>query len=672
MQETVLPGANAPYPTLLYVLIPLLPFVGFLLNGLLNKKLSGTVAGLIGSATVLGSFLISVVLFLNFKYQYTVQLFDWISVGSLQIPFQYQIDQLSLIMLLLVTGVGFLIHVYSIGYMHHDENVGKFFSFLNLFIFSMLLLVMGANFVILFIGWEGVGLCSYLLIGFWNKNTAYNNAAKKAFIINRIGDLGFLLGIFLIYLTFNSVQYAEVFQKASLGQFGAYGVGICTAITLLLFVGAMGKSAQLPLYTWLPDAMAGPTPVSALIHAATMVTAGIYMVLRANVLFTLAPDTLEVVAIVGAATALFAATIGLAQNDIKKVLAYSTVSQLGYMFLALGVLGYSSALFHVLTHAFFKALMFLGAGSVIHAMSNEQDLRRMGGLRKALPITFVTFLIGCLAISGIPPFSGFFSKDEILAHAYEHNKVLWVMGLLTAFLTAFYMFRLLFLAFFGEFRGTAAQKQHLHESPASMTLPLVILAVLAAVGGFMGAPMLTGGHHYLAEYLAPIFTYSQRLLPEAFAAKAAREHRVHAHGPVGGRWRAGHRAGLRAVRGPRPAPGRGRSPALSPRAPGVPQILHRRTVQRADYPAGDGAVVGPLQIRGKRRYQPRHGPVWARREWRWAAAALRADGCCGNLPDSDGRRHRTDSGAELRAAVRERVRTLEVLKGHSQCANGLF
>ena len=519
MQETVLPGANAPYPTLLYVLIPLLPFVGFLLNGLLNRKLSGTVAGLIGSATVLGSFLFSVVLFRTFQYQYTVQLFDWISVGSLQIPFQYQIDQLSLIMLLLVTGVGFLIHVYSIGYMHHDENVGKFFSFLNLFIFSMLLLVMGANFVILFIGWEGVGLCSYLLIGFWNKNTAYNNAAKKAFIINRIGDLGFLLGIFLIYLTFNSVQYAEVFQKASLGQFGAYGAGICTAITLLLFVGAMGKSAQLPLYTWLPDAMAGPTPVSALIHAATMVTAGIYMVLRANVLFTLAPDTLEVVAIVGAATALFAATIGLAQNDIKKVLAYSTVSQLGYMFLALGVMGYSTALFHVLTHAFFKALMFLGAGSVIHAMSNEQDLRRMGGLRKALPVTFITFLIGCLAISGIPPFSGFFSKDEILAHAYEYNKVLWAMGLLTAFLTAFYMFRLLFLAFFGEFRGTAQQKQHLHESPASMTLPLVILAILAAVGGFMGAPMLTGGHHYLAEYLAPVFTYSQRLMPAAFSAE---------------------------------------------------------------------------------------------------------------------------------------------------------
>lgn len=514
--EIVLPGTNGPFPTFLYVLIPLLPFLGFLLNGLLNKRLPAAVAGLIGSATVLGSFIISLVLFFNFKYQYTVELFDWITVGSLQIPFSYQIDQLSLVMLLLVTGVGFLIHVYSIGYMAHDANVGKFFSFLNLFVFSMLVLVLGSNFVILFIGWEGVGLCSYLLIGFWNTHTAFNNAAKKAFIINRIGDLGFLLGIFLIYLTFNSVQYGEVFQKASLSQFGPYTVGICTAITLLLFVGAMGKSAQLPLYTWLPDAMAGPTPVSALIHAATMVTAGIYMVLRANVLFTLAPQTLEVVGIIGLATAFFAATIGLAQNDIKKVLAYSTVSQLGYMFLALGVMGYSSALFHVLTHAFFKALMFLGAGSVIHAMSDEQDLRRMGGLRKALPVTFITFFIGCLAISGIPPFAGFFSKDEILSHVYEHSKPMWAVGLFTSFLTAFYMFRLLFLAFFGEFRGTEEQKHHLHESPASMTLPLVVLAVLAAVGGFLGAPMLLG-KHYLANYLAPLFTYSRRLNPAAFA-----------------------------------------------------------------------------------------------------------------------------------------------------------
>ncbi|GAB2791654.1 NADH-quinone oxidoreductase subunit L [Hymenobacter latericoloratus] len=499
---------------MLYVLIPLLPFLGFLINGLLNRRLSGTVAGLIGSAAVLGSFLISATLFATFEYPYTVTLFEWIRVGSLQIPFSYQIDQLSLIMLLLVTGVGFLIHVYSIGYMHHDENVGKFFSFLNLFVFSMLVLVLGANFVILFIGWEGVGLCSYLLIGFWNKNTSYNNAAKKAFIINRVGDLGFLLGIFLIYLTFDSVQYAEVFQKASTLQIGT---GVVTAITLLLFVGATGKSAQLPLYTWLPDAMAGPTPVSALIHAATMVTAGIYMIIRANVLFTLAPNTLEVIAIIGGATALFAATIGLAQNDIKKVLAYSTVSQLGYMFLALGVMGYSTSLFHVLTHAFFKALMFLGAGSVIHAMSNEQDMRRMGGLRKSLPITFITFLIGCLAIAGIPPFSGFFSKDEILLHVYQHSKALYAVGLFTAFLTAFYMFRLLFLTFFGEFRGTEEQKHHLHESPASMTLPLVVLAILAAVGGFMNAPFFLGEENaYLSNYLAPLFTYSRKLNPAAF------------------------------------------------------------------------------------------------------------------------------------------------------------
>ena len=516
MQETVLPAAGAPYSTWLFVLIPLLPFLGFLVNGLLNRRLSGTVAGVLGSATVLGSFLISCYLFATFQYQYTVPLFDWISVGSMQIPFSYQIDQLSLIMLLLVTGVGFLIHVYSIGYMAHDANVGKFFSFLNLFVFSMLVLVLGANFVILFVGWEGVGLCSYLLIGFWNQETANNNAAKKAFIINRVGDLGFLLGIFLIYLTFDSVQYGEVFQKASTMQIGT---GVVTAITLLLFVGAAGKSAQIPLYTWLPDAMAGPTPVSALIHAATMVTAGIYMVLRANVLFTLAPDTLEVIAVIGAATALFAATIGLAQNDIKKVLAYSTVSQLGYMFLALGVMGYSTALFHVLTHAFFKALLFLGAGSVIHAMSNEQDIRYMGGLRKALPVTFITFFIGCLAISGIPPFSGFFSKDEILLHAYEHSKILYAIGLFTAFLTAFYMFRLLFLTFFGEFRGTEEQRHHLHESPASMTLPLIILAVLAAGGGALGAPMLLGGKHFLSAYLAPLFTYSQRLHPANFSAE---------------------------------------------------------------------------------------------------------------------------------------------------------
>ncbi|HSI91830.1 MAG TPA: NADH-quinone oxidoreductase subunit L, partial [Adhaeribacter sp.] len=403
MQEIQVPENNAAM-ALICLLIPLLPLLGFLVNGLGNRKLPKSVVSLVGSGTVFVSFLLSLYLFFTFQAPYTTQIFNWISVGNLSIPFAFQIDQLSLLMLLLVTGVGFVIHVYSAGYMSTDENFGKFFSFLNLFIFSMLLLVMGANYVMMFIGWEGVGLCSYLLIGFWNRVTPYNNAAKKAFIMNRIGDLGFLLGMFLIFFTFGSLSYAEVFQQAVTVP---VSTEMMTAITLLLFVGAMGKSAQIPLFTWLPDAMAGPTPVSALIHAATMVTAGIYMVVRSNVLYTLAPATLEFVAIIGLATAVFAATIGLFQNDIKKVLAYSTVSQLGFMFLALGVMAFSSSFFHVLTHAFFKALLFLGAGSVIHAMSGDQDMRTMGGLRKILPVTFITMLIGTLAISGIPPFAGF-------------------------------------------------------------------------------------------------------------------------------------------------------------------------------------------------------------------------------------------------------------------------
>ncbi|GGK61767.1 NADH dehydrogenase subunit L [Rufibacter glacialis] len=502
------------------LLIPLLPLIGFLINGLGNRKLPKGLAGLVGCATVIGSFLLSLYLFFGFEgygnRPYTTDIFNWISVGALKIPFSFQIDQLSLIMLLLVTGVGSVIHIYSAGYMSHDENFGKFFSFLNLFVFSMLLLVMGSNYVMMFVGWEGVGLCSYLLIGFWNKVTPYNNAAKKAFIMNRVGDLGFLLGIFLIFQTYGSVVYGEVFNQAS--QLSEVNDGVVIAITLLLFVGAMGKSAQLPLYTWLPDAMAGPTPVSALIHAATMVTAGIYMVIRSNVLYTLAPVTLEFVAIIGLATALFAATIGLFQNDIKKVLAYSTVSQLGYMFLALGVMAYSSSLFHVLTHAFFKALLFLGAGSVIHAMSGEQDLRKMGGLKKALPITFLTFLIGTLAISGIPPFAGFFSKDELLAHVFMHSKVMWAFGLLTSFMTAFYMFRLLYLAFFGNFRGTEEQRQHLHESPAVMTIPLIILAILSTIGGFMGLPAVFSQNHLLGNFLSPIYELARRAVPSAFEA----------------------------------------------------------------------------------------------------------------------------------------------------------
>ncbi len=500
----------------LLILIPLLPLLGFIINGIGFRHLPKNLAGTIGSATALGAFAISILAWNNFNDQpQIVKVFDWISIGQLTIPFAFQIDQLSLLMLMVVTGVGSLIHIYSVGYMSHDEGFGKFFAFLNLFLFFMLLLVMGSNYVIMFIGWEGVGLCSYLLIGFWNKVTNYNNAARKAFIMNRIGDLGFLLGIFMIIQTFGSVEYLDVFSKAANGSFSINDNVIIT-ITALLFIGAMGKSAQIPLYTWLPDAMAGPTPVSALIHAATMVTAGIYMVIRSNVLYSLAPATLGVVGGIGLLTAVVAASIGLYQNDIKKVLAYSTVSQLGYMFLALGVGAYTSAMFHVMTHAFFKALLFLGAGSVIHAMSDEQDIRNMGGLRKHLPITFWTFLIATLAISGIIPFAGFFSKDEILAHVFEHNKLMWGLGLVTSMMTAFYMFRLLFVTFFGKFRGTHEQEHHLHESPASMTVPLMILAVLSAIGGFMNIPHALGGGESLSHFMAPLFELSKQVNPDLF------------------------------------------------------------------------------------------------------------------------------------------------------------
>ena len=505
----------------LIILIPLLPLIGFVINGIGFKKIPKNLAGIIGSTAALGAFVISLMAWFGFSGQaQIIPIFDWITVGSLNIPFSFQIDQLSLLMLLVVTGVGSLIHIYSVGYMSHDEGFGKFFAFLNLFLFFMLLLVMGSNYVIMFIGWEGVGLCSYLLIGFWNKVTNYNNAARKAFIMNRIGDLGFLLGIFLIIQNFGTVEYIQVFEKAAGMSVGNTAV---VAITLLLFVGAMGKSAQIPLYTWLPDAMAGPTPVSALIHAATMVTAGIYMVVRSNVLYALAPSSLEIVAIVGLVTALLAASIGLFQNDIKKVLAYSTVSQLGYMFMALGVSAYSSAMFHVMTHAFFKALLFLGAGSVIHAMSDEQDIRNMGGLRKKLPITFITFLIATIAISGIPPFAGFFSKDEILAHVYQHNKLMWVLGIAGSIMTSFYMFRLLYLTFFGTFRGTHEQEHHLHESPLAMTLPLMILAVLSVVGGMLNIPHVLGGHEWLSHFMEPLFENAKHANP----ALMAHEHIEH-------------------------------------------------------------------------------------------------------------------------------------------------
>ncbi len=501
-------------PELLAALIPVLPLIGFIINGVGFRKVPTSLVGIIALAGPVLAFVCALLLFANFGGEpLKVTLFDWITVGTMNISFSFQIDQLSLLMLLIVTGVGSLIHLYSIGYMNHDAGYGKFMAFLNLFLFFMLLLVLGSNYVIMFIGWEGVGLCSYLLIGFWNTNTSYNDAARKAFVMNRIGDLGFLLGIFLIFQKFGTSEYIDVFRQA-----GALGVsdGTIVAITLLLFVGAMGKSAQIPLFTWLPDAMAGPTPVSALIHAATMVTAGVYMIVRSNVLYTLAPLTLDIIGGVAIATALLGASIGLLQNDIKKVLAYSTVSQLGYMFLGLSVAAFTGGMFHVITHAFFKALLFLGAGSVIHAMSDEQDIRNMGGLRKYLPVTFWTFLLGTIAIAGIPPFAGFFSKDEILAHVFEHNKVLWGLGVLGSGMTSFYMFRLLFLTFFGEFRGTDEQKHHLHESPLSMTVPLMVLAVLSVIGGLLNVPEALGGHSWLATFMAPLYEQAQQANPEAF------------------------------------------------------------------------------------------------------------------------------------------------------------
>lgn len=497
-------------------LVPLLPLIGFLINGLGQKSLPKSLIGIIGSGVVLASFLISCGLFSDVyaarnageEAAFYFKAFDWISVGNFELTFSFLLDPLSAIMLLIVTGIGFLIHLYSYSYMHSDAGFGKFFAYLNLFIFFMLLLVLGSNYLIMFIGWEGVGLCSYLLIGFWYKNSSYASAAKKAFVMNRIGDLGFLIAVFGIIATFGSLEFSQVLPAASKLPMGDAGLLL---ITMMLFVAATGKSAQLPLFTWLPDAMAGPTPVSALIHAATMVTAGIYMIARSNVMFTLSPVTMEVIAIVGIATALLAAFIAITQNDIKKVLAYSTVSQLGYMFLGLGVGAFTGAFFHVLTHAFFKALLFLGAGSVIHAMSNEQDMRFMGGLKKNLPITYITMLVGTIAIAGIPPLSGFFSKDEILAHAFFSSPVFWVLGFIGALCTAFYMFRLLFMTFFGEFRGTAEQQAHLHESPWQMTLPLIVLAALAAIGGLLNVPSALGGGHWLGEFLSPVFATSNML-----------------------------------------------------------------------------------------------------------------------------------------------------------------
>ncbi|KYH04881.1 MULTISPECIES: NADH-quinone oxidoreductase subunit L [Chryseobacterium] len=498
---------------LVYAIV-LLPLLGFLINGLFGKNLPKILVGSLATAVVFGSFCIAVSLFMNFNSEsqpVIVKAFEWFRVNGVQINFGFQIDQLSLMMVMIITGIGSLIHLYSIGYMSHDKGFYKFFTYLNLFIFSMLLLVMGSNYLILFIGWEGVGLCSYLLIGFWYTNEEYGKAARKAFIMNRIGDLALLIGIFMIASQTNAVDYLSVAENAS--KFELDGT-VIIFITASLFIGATGKSAQVPLYTWLPDAMAGPTPVSALIHAATMVTAGIYLVVRSNFLFTLAPTVQGGILFIGFLTAALAGFYALRQNDIKKVLAYSTVSQLGFMFIALGLGAYTTAMFHVMTHAFFKALLFLGAGSVIHAMSNEQDMRFMGGLKKYIPLTHATFLIGTLAISGFPLLSGMISKDEILVAAFAKNPIYWVILFVLAAMTATYMFRLYYLTFHGEFRGTEEQKHHLHESPSNMTLPLIVLAILSVIGGFINLPHFIGHGHYakLMEWLKPVLTeqsYSQ-------------------------------------------------------------------------------------------------------------------------------------------------------------------
>lgn len=492
---------------LVYAII-LLPLFGFLFNGLLGKNLPKIVVGSVATLVVFSSFCIALYLFFNFNTEggpVIVKAFEWFRVNGIQVNFAFQIDQLSLMMILIITGIGSLIHLYSIGYMSHDKGFYKFFTYLNLFIFSMLLLVMGSNYLILFIGWEGVGVCSYLLIGFWFQNWEYGKAARKAFIMNRIGDLGLLIGIFLLAKETNAVDYISIANNASNFEMDGF---VILFITGSLFIGAIGKSAQVPLYTWLPDAMAGPTPVSALIHAATMVTAGIYLIVRSNFLYTLAPSMQSVILLVGLLTAAIAAFYALRQNDIKKVLAYSTVSQLGFMFVALGLGAYTTAMFHLMTHAFFKALLFLGSGSVIHAMSGEQDMRLMGGLKKYIPITHWTFLIGTFAIAGMPFFSGMISKDEILVAAYAKSPIFWIILFIIAATTATYMFRLYYLTFHGEFRGTKEQQSHLHESPMNMTLPLIVLAFLSVVGGLINLPHFIGHGEYqsFAKWIQPLIT----------------------------------------------------------------------------------------------------------------------------------------------------------------------
>ncbi|HEV2113650.1 MAG TPA: NADH-quinone oxidoreductase subunit L [Terriglobales bacterium] len=511
-------------------LIPLLPLIGSAANGLFGRHFSRKTVAFVGLVFVGLAFILSLwagsALFqlpqdkLPYISPGANQALPWIAAGDFKIDFSFYLDQLSLVMILVVTGVGFLIHIYSVGYMEHEGGYYRFFCYLNLFMFFMLMLVLASSYLLMFVGWEGVGLASYLLIGFFFTKDSAANAGKKAFIVNRIGDFGFLIAMFLLLRQFGSLDYGYVFRQVS-NLHPETHIGLLTTVALLLMLGAAGKSAQIPLYVWLPDAMEGPTPVSALIHAATMVTAGVYMVARSNAIFSRAPIALTVVAVIGAVTAFFAATIGMAQNDIKRVLAYSTISQLGYMFLACGVAAYSAAIFHLMTHAFFKALLFLCAGSVIHSLGGEQDMRNMGGLRQKIPWTFATMTVGTLAIAGTPFFSGFFSKDEILWKAWSSPNnghwTLWLIGLITAGITSFYMFRLWFMTFFGERRGQHAEPEHaahshdaghIHESPWIMLAPLVILAVLAFAGGYVGVPSALGGHDQFGHFLAPVLSPS--------------------------------------------------------------------------------------------------------------------------------------------------------------------
>jgi NADH-quinone oxidoreductase subunit L len=493
-------------------LIPLFPAIGFLINGLFGRSLGKKVVSWVGPSVIGLSFLTSILIFRELigrppaERHFEKVIFDWVVSGSFQTVIGYQIDPLSILMALVVSGVSFFIHIYSVGYMHDDPGFTRYFTYLNLFVFMMLNLILANNFLLMFVGWEGVGLCSYLLIGFWYEKDSASNAGKKAFVVNRVGDLGFLLGIFLLFINFGTLDFTDIFGPLQKNPH-LINTATATTITILLFIGACGKSAQIPIYVWLPDAMEGPTPVSSLIHAATMVTAGVYMVARCNVLYSMAPISMAIVAIVGVATAIYTASIGFCQNDIKKVLAYSTISQLGYMFLGVGVGAYSAGIFHLMTHAFFKGLLFLGAGSVMHALSGELDMRKMGALRKKIPYTFWTFFIATLAISGVPFLSGFFSKDEILWQAFSSfhgHWLLWAVAALAAGMTAFYMFRALFMTFFGQSRVDEHVAHHVHESPKIMTVPLMVLAGLSIIGGYIGVPHVLGGANHIHEFLAPV------------------------------------------------------------------------------------------------------------------------------------------------------------------------